>query len=124
MCQLPEALRNSCGLPLMLLPRCAQLSAELQLVDNIAAFKPAEGKRPLMLLPGRPPKPLALEHALMSSGALKEGQKVVGGGRFFKEAFLGKHGWNQGYCSACHLVSSTTTCVLPAGQAGCRLPGD
>ena len=72
-----------------MLLRCARLSAELQLVDNIAAFKPAEGKRPLMLLPGRPPKPLALEHALMSSGAVKEGQKTVGGLPFQGETGLG-----------------------------------
>jgi len=44
-------------------------------VDNIALFKPAASKQPMMLLPGRPPMPLLLDQPLTSTGAVKEGQK-------------------------------------------------
>ncbi|KAI3432621.1 hypothetical protein D9Q98_004167 [Chlorella vulgaris] len=47
------------------------------LVDNIAVFKAAAGARPLMLLPGKPPLALPLEHPLLSTGAVKGGQKQV-----------------------------------------------
>lgn len=53
------------------------LLAYLQLVDNIAVFKAAAGARPLMLLPGKPPLALPLEHPLLSTGAVKGGQKQV-----------------------------------------------
>lgn len=49
-----------------------------QLVDNIALFKQAENKQPLMLVPGRPPLVLPLDVPLMATGAVKEGQRQVG----------------------------------------------
>ena len=48
-----------------------------QLIDHVAAFKPAEGSAPLLLLPGRPPTPLPLDAPLAATGAVKEGQKQV-----------------------------------------------
>ena len=54
---------------------CALL---LQLVDNLALFKPAAGRQPLMLLPGRPPVPLPLDQPLMLTAAAQQGNKVLG----------------------------------------------
>ena len=50
----------------------------LQLVDNIALFKPAAGHQPLMLLSGRPPVPLPLDQPLMSTAAAQQGNRVRG----------------------------------------------
>lgn len=46
-------------------------------MDKVPLFKAAEGERPLLLLPGRPPQPLALDQPLAATGAVREGQKQV-----------------------------------------------
>jgi hypothetical protein len=49
----------------------------MQLVDNIALFGPAAGQHPMMLLPGRPPKLVALDQPLTATGVVKAGNKQV-----------------------------------------------
>jgi hypothetical protein len=72
----------------------------LQLADNVALFKPAADRQPLMLLPGRPPVSLPLDQPLMATAAAQQGNKVTG----------------QHVC----LVTSARSCtylIIPALQA-------
>ena len=55
-------------------PLCALF---LQLADNVALFKPAADRQPLMLLPGRPPVSLPLDQPLMATAAAQQGNKVT-----------------------------------------------
>ena len=52
-------------------------SSPQQLVDKVPLFKAAEGERPLLLLPGRPPQALPPDQPLAATGAVREGQKQV-----------------------------------------------
>lgn len=52
-------------------------SCSVQLVDNSPMFKPAAAQRPLLLLPGKPPRLLPLDQPLSTTGAVKPGSKEV-----------------------------------------------
>lgn len=50
----------------------------VQLTERVAEFKEVAGREPLLLVPGRPPKPLVLDSPLLEAG-IRAGESKVGG---------------------------------------------